>query len=310
MSSLPSNMKVLAVALLMVHGWDGFSSTAVFIVTKSGIAAATDGKSISGQTGQTSGTLQKLVLLHSRILVAQIGLAELRTNKKALRAAIRRGQPMPKWVMNFVPYSFPEWIMGIEKSTPPDISVAMLADTVKNKADRTFGVAAPLLKEMAMQHQPPFQDDQSMVATYVLAGFDENHVPTIYSVTIELNRDDLSLLPGKIEHVHPVPGTGSVDDRFYMPAGSFQTAIAPIVKEPQSAQYNRIPLRAKNELAQLHNGQAIAMTQVNDFLTVLISEEIIASSDSVGWPIWIGNIPRRGNSTLTRIPKPTKGAKL
>lgn len=298
-------MKVLAVALLMVHGWDGFSSTAVFIVTKGGIAAATDGKSISGET---SGTLQKLALLHSRILVAQIGLAELRTNKKALRAAIRRGQPIPKWVKNFAPYSFPEWIMGIEKRTSSNTSVAMLAHTIKNEADRTFGAAAPLLKEMAMQHQPPFQDDQTMVATFVLAGFGETHVPTIYSVTIELNQDDLSLLPGRIEHVHPVPGTGSVDDRFYMPAGSFQTAIAPIVKEPESAWYNRISPQAKKELAQLHNGQPIAIAQVDDLLAVLISEEIAVSSDSVGWPIWIGNIPKHGKASLTRIPKPTKGA--
>jgi hypothetical protein len=301
----PRNVEILAVSLLVFHNWSAFPSTAVVIVTKTGIAAATDGKSISDGT---SGALQKLAILHKRILIAEIGLAEIRPNKEAISRAIRRGQPVPKWAKNFVPYSFPEWIGSIEKRTSPDISVAMLTETVKNEADRTFGAAAPLLKDMAMQHQPPFQDGQTMVATFVLAGFDEAHVPNIYSIRIELQPDDFSLQPGKIEHVHPAYGI-SVDARFYMPAGSAQTAILPIMRQPESSEYRRIPFLTKIELTQLQGGKSVSVEQIFDLLTVLISEEISASSDIVGWPIWLGIVPKKGAPSLSRIPKPEKRTK-
>jgi hypothetical protein len=299
--------EILTAAFLIFQSWNAFPSTAVFIVTKSGIVAATDGKSFS-YTEQRAGIIQKLVLLHERVLVAEIGLADIQASKKAIREVVKSGRDVPQWVKDFVPFHFPDWMRGIEKRTSHDISMAILARTVKDEADRTFGTAAPVLKEMAMNHRPPFEDEKRLVAVFVLAGFEENYIPTIYSVTIELNRNDLSVMPGKIEHVHPEPGT-KVDDKFYMPAGSAQKAIGNIVGHPETGEYKSMPAQAQIELAQLHKAEALTTAQAQDLLTALVSQEIVASGNDVGWPIWFGSIPKYGRPLLVQSRKPAKNIK-
>ncbi len=280
-----------------------FSSTALFIVTKNGIFAATDGKAVEDGVARTT---QKLSLVHDRILVSDIGLSDIYLSKKKVAEAIKSGQSIPEWVNHVAPYHFQTWILGIEKRTPRDVSVALLASAVKDEADRTFSSLAPLLKDMAMNHQPPFEGEKRIVAVYALAGFDETYIPTIYSVTLELDRNSLSLVPGKIEQIHPNPAI-RVDDRFYMPAGSAQTAIEPIVRHPDSREYKRLPATAQAELQRLSKAEPVTISQIKGLLTALIAEEISASSQYVGWPVWFGVIPRCGRPMLTKIVRPRDG---
>src|SRR5271165_938454 len=98
--SIPDS-KMFSVILSLLLVLPAHGSTAVVLVTTDGIALGTDGKMVCyGPCDTTLRTMQKVQLVHHKILIATVGLTRIEISKEAV-------------------YDFPSWVKQLESATSP-----------------------------------------------------------------------------------------------------------------------------------------------------------------------------------------------
>src|SRR5437879_3019462 len=160
----------LSFALFVGVGWHG--TTAIFVITPTGIVAGTDqltkGSSSSGKAVFRK-DITKIQLINGKFIVASVGIE--RSNA----------------------YSFEDWITKVGNKLAPDASVTQFVGLIENEATKTFKDDMAIEKYMrsgALVKSQPFEDT---LVEYIVAGY-ESGVPTIIRTYFNLDWHDKRLV--------------------------------------------------------------------------------------------------------------------
>ena len=271
--------KILAVTLALSLCSSLYGSTAIVITTREGIVVGTDSKfSCFGVCSGTQGTIQKVQVVHDKILIATVGITGIEISKKAITEARARHEKIPDAVLKARPYDFPTWVREIERSTSPTISVTDLAYRIRNDVERRF-VGMPFNNQVTIGNNG--------AGAFVVVGY-ENRAPNIFAVELIVDPAHAVIARATIKAL------GS--KLFFAPIEAYSNA-ARALKRRDSCEYGRIRAMAPTELRAFES-HTPSISQAKMFLHILISEEARIAPEAVGPPIYIGTIPYLGISTI------------
>ena len=264
----------LSFALFVGVGWHG--TTAIFVITPTGIVAGTDqltkGSSSSGKAVFRK-DITKIQLINGKFIVASVGIE--RSNA----------------------YSFEDWITKVGNKLAPDASVTQFVGLIENEATKTFKDDMAIEKYMrsgALVKSQPFEDT---LVEYIVAGY-ESGVPTIIRTYFNLDWHDKRLV-GPVRDVD-FPSSGG-NPNFGIKMNGVNGGIQEFT-EINSYAYKRFHSAFPAILAKVANGHDLTQEEAITVIRVLINIQAEVTPSQVGRDCRIVVLPMRGTASVSSYP--------
>jgi hypothetical protein len=259
----------LAVAILFI--WlppSGNASVGVIVFTPNGIVVGTDSKAVL-PNGQAAGTIQKVFLLHLRLITACTNLERVTKNDGT------------------VLYDFPTWISQIDKNVNPKMSVAALANLVSDQMPKAF--LETRIKNGVIAENSPGAG--SMLFDCEVAGYERDN-PMVYRITLKPNWK-LKTVDGPTRELD-FPQEGDDVNLVMLPFGPmFQHIMRG--RETDTEENKWLVARIPDEYNAIIHGKPLSLKQAVKFARALIGVEAKFNPKFVGFPITVVTLPKTGN---------------
>ncbi len=253
-----------------------FSSSAIAVITSEGIILGVDGKSVDRCLGPcpTRRESARIVFVQERIALGTVGLY----------AALGDAHNIP-------PYYFPTLAGRIKSRLPTGASVYDVSEILREEVEKVFAWFDVYLKRGLLQQK---DSPGEFPVEYLIAGYQAD-VPTIYSVSVEVDWEKQSLKGIRRVLVHPKPN-GKRDLPIY---GVGSKRVLQELREERGDLYQRIVSKAPLESRLLLGRKELSVNQARNLVGALLEVEAEANPEQVGPPFTIVALLNKGPAPLT-----------
>jgi hypothetical protein len=264
-------------SFLLLVGAICHGTTAIFVLTPTGIVAGTD-RLTKGTSSSREAVFRKditkIQLINGKFIVASIGIE--RSNA----------------------YNFEEWITGVGSKLAADASVTQFVGLIEDEATKTFRDDMAIEKYMrsgALVKSQPFEDS---LVEYIVAGY-ESGVPTIIRTYFNLDWHDKRLVgpvrdvdfPGSVGNPNVGIKMNGVDGGI----GEFTNV--------NSYAYKRFHSSFPTIIAKFAGGSELTQEEAITLIRVLIGIQAEVTPSQVGRDTRIVVLPMRGAGSVTNYPE-------
>ena len=214
------------------------ASVGVIVFTPNGMVVATDSKVVI-PNGKVTGTIQKVFLLHLRLITACMYLERVTKNDGT------------------VLYDFPTWISQIDKNINPKMSIAALAMLISDQMPKAI-IEIRIKNGVITENSPGVHN---MLIECEVAGYERDN-PMIYSIILKPNWK-LKTVDGPIRELE-FPQEGDDVNFGMLPFGSmFNHNLRG--RETDTEENKWLVARVPNEYNGIIHGKALSFKQAVKF---------------------------------------------